>query len=246
MDGDSIPARVSSRRFSYPNAEREAAKNTEVAMLFDLLRRWPIRLGWYFDKDEPGGGGTDDSAEGKADKKEESAEPKAGDDKDKGKAKKEEKTFTQAELDAIIDDRLKRERKKADDATEKARKAAEEEALKKNQEWQTLAEKRATEIDTLTKEKTELEPFKEQAEKYKTALTAILEKQKKALPKFVLPLIEKMDPVDAMTYITDHAEELGATPLTYSETPEGKEKKVSDDDKKSAQQASTSVITRSF
>jgi len=214
-------------------------------MLFDLLRRsW---FGLYFDKDESGsGGGTDDSAEDKADKKEESAESKAGDDKGKSKAKKEEKTFTQAELDAIIDDRLKRERKKADDATEKARKAAEEEALKKNQEWQKLAETRATEIDTLTKEKTDLEPFKEQAEKYRTALTAILEKQKKSLPKFVLPLIEKMDPVEAMQYITEHAEELGAKPETYGETPDGKERKLNDDDKQKSKEASTSVITRSF
>jgi hypothetical protein len=216
-------------------------------MLFDLLRRWPIRLGWYFDKDGAGsGGGPDDSTEDKSGKeKAKSDESDAGDEKDKSKAKAE-KTFTQAELDAIIDDRLKRERKKSEDATEKARKAAEEEALTKNQEFQKLAETRATEIATLTKEKADLEPFKEQAEKYKTALVTILDKQKKSLPKFVLPLIEKMDPVEAMTYITEHAEELGAKPETYSETPEGKEKKVSDDDKKKAEQASTSVITRSF
>jgi len=59
-------------------------------------------------------------------------------------------------------------------------------------------------------------------------------------------LIEKLDPVEAMAYITEHAEELGAKPSTYSETPDGKEKKVTDDDKKEAQKASTSVITRSF
>jgi hypothetical protein len=212
-------------------------------MLFDLLRRWPIRLGWYFDKDDSGsGGGTDDSAEDKSDKSK-SDESKAGDDK--GKAK-DEKTFTQAELDAIIDDRLKRERKKAEDATEKARKKAEEEALTKNQEFQKLAETRATEIATLTKEKADLEPFKEQAEKYRAALDAQLAKVKEKLPKYLLPLIEKMDPVEAMAYITEHAEELGAKPETYSETPEGKEKKVTNDDKKKSQEASTSVITRSF
>ena len=213
-------------------------------MLFDLLRRgW---LGLYFDKDSDGSGGApDDSTEDKAEKKDKSAESDAGGDKDKAKAK-EEKTFSQAELDQIVKDRLERERKKTEAETEKARKAAEEDALKKNQEWQKLAETRVDEITTLTKERDELAPFKDQAERYKTALDGILAEQKKKLPKHLLILIDKMDPVDAMTYITENAEALGAKPETYSETPEGKEKKVSDEDKKAAQQASQAIITRSF
>lgn len=212
-------------------------------MLFNLLRKWPISMGWYFDKDESGAGGKpEDGAEDGPEK-----DPsKAGDDKDKAKAKKEEKTFTQAELDAIIDDRLKRERKKSEDATEKARRAAEEESLKQNQQWQQLAETRAKEIDTLAKEKTELEPFKEQAEKYKKALDDQLAKIKEKLPKHLLPLIEKLDPVEAMAYITENAEALGAKPLTYSETPDHKEKKVSEEEKKEAQRASSNLLTRTF
>jgi len=212
-------------------------------MLFDRssLRRV---VGLYFDKNDGGAGGTkpDDSAEDKS-KEKESDESKAGDDK--GQAK-DEKKFSQAELDAIIDDRLKRERKKSEDAAEKARKAAEEEALKKNQEWQELAETRATELESLAKEKAELEPFKEQAEKYKAALNDQLAKVKEKLPKYLLPLIEKMDPVEAMAYITEHAEEIGAGPETYGETPKSKEKKVSDDDKKQSQKSVSDVITRSF
>lgn len=228
-------------------AEREAVKNTEEEMRFDLLRRWPISMGWYFDKDDSGAGGkTDDSAEDKSEKeKSKTDESKAGDEKDKGKAQ-EEKKFSQAELDAIIDDRLKRERKKSDDAAEKARRKAEEEALTKNQEWQKLAETRATELENLTKEKAELEPFKEQASKYKKALDDQLTKIKEKLPKHILPLIEKLDPVEAMAYITEHADALGAKPLTYSETPDHKEKKVSDEETKQAQQASSILITRTF
>jgi hypothetical protein len=212
-------------------------------MLFDLLRR-----GLYFDKDESGGG-TEDSSGDDADKKkkEGSAEDQnAGDDKEKGKAKEEEKLFTQAQLDALIDDRLKRERKKAETAAELARKKAEADALEKNQEWQKLAEQRATELAALTQEKAELEPFREQAERYKAALDDQLKKVKERLPKYLLPLIEKMDPVEAMAYITEHAEEIGAKLETYGETPNGKEKKVSSDDVKEAQRASGSVITRNF
>jgi len=217
-------------------------------MLFDLLRRWPISMGWYFDKDEAGSGGkTEDGAEEKDGKeKSESDESKAGDEKDQAKA---EKKFSQAELDQIVKDRLERERKKSESAAEKARKDAEAAALEKNQEWQKLAETRATELAALAKEKEELEPFKEKADKYEKALKGQLAKVKPTLPKYLLPLIEKMDPVEAMDYITEHAEELGAKPSAfqaYSETPEGKERKLNDEDKKRAEQASGTLITRVF
>ena len=212
-------------------------------MLFDwLLKGMPIHMGLYFDKDDSGSGGKpDDGAEDKSKEKEDESE--AGDDEAKAKA---EKKFTQAELDQIVKDRLERERKKSDAAAEKARKEAEDAALAKNQEWQKLAETRASEIETLNKEKAELESFKDQAERYKAALDKILAERKKTLPKFVVPLIEKMDPVEAMAYITDHAEELGAKPETYEETPDGKKKKLSDEDKREAERASTNVIARTF
>jgi len=217
-------------------------------MLFDHLRReWPS-MGLYFDKDGPGAGGaTDDGTEEEVGKeKEKPADSDAGDEKDKAKAKKDEKTFTQAELDQIVKDRLERERKKAEEATDKARKKAEADALEKNQEWQKLAEKRQVDLDEMTKQKTELESFKEQAKKYKAALDANLKKATEKLPKHILTLIEKMDPVDAMKYITDNAEVLGAKPDTYSETPEGKEKKVTDDDKKEGKKSSSTIVTRNF
>jgi len=211
-------------------------------MLFDWLFS-----GLYFDKETGGGSGTDDGAGDPADKKkDESAEDsEAGDDKDKAKAR-DEKKFTQAELDQIVKDRLERERKKSEAEAEKVRKKAEEEALSKNQEWQKLAEQRQARIDELEKQSAELEPYQAEAKKYRAALEDQLKKVKEKLPKHLLPLIEKLDPVEAMAYITEHAEELGAKPSTYSETPDGKEKKVTDDDKKEAQKASTSVITRSF
>ena len=209
-------------------------------MFFDLLRM--LTMGLHFDKDGGGSDNTDDGTEDESKEKED--ESKAGDD-DKAKEKAEKK-FSQAELDQIVKDRLERERKKSEAAAEKARKEAEDAALAKNQEWQKLAETRAEEIATLAKEKAELESTREQAERYKTALDAQLAERKKTLPKFLLPLIEKMDPVEAMQYITDHAEELGAKPDTYEETPDGKKKKLSEEDKKDAQKASSTVITRVF
>lgn len=216
--------------------------------MFDLRRRWPISLGWYFDKEGGAAGAgqdgndpvTDDSAGG-------------GDAEKAGKQKVTPGTFTpeqQAAVDLLIGEARKKEREhfkaELDKESAKAKKKAEEDALKDKEEWKTLAEKRQAENDELTRANAELEPFKEQAEKYKAALDAQLATIKVKLPKHLLPLIDKLDPVEAMAYITEHADELGAKPSTYSETPEGREKKVSDEDKQAAQKASSTLITRTF
>ena len=56
------------------------------------------------------------------------------------------KTFTEAELEQIIKDRLDRAQKKSEAEKEKARQDAEAEAAKKNGEWQKLAEQREREL----------------------------------------------------------------------------------------------------
>ena len=62
----------------------------------------------------------------------------------------DEKKFTQAELDAHIADRLKREKAKQDKAAAEAKKKAEADALAANAEWQKLAEQRQAELDEAT------------------------------------------------------------------------------------------------
>jgi len=214
-------------------------------MLIDLL--WN---GLYFEKD--GGSGDDpptDDSVGDSDDEEAKAKAKSEDERagDDGKEKvKDEKQFTQAELNAIVKDRLERERKKNEDTAAKAKKEAEEDALKKNQEWQKLAEDREKEIADLNQKVTDLEAIQETADKYKTALEAQLNGYKANLPKHIVTLIDKMDPVEAMDYITSNAEELGKKFEGYGPTPKEKEKKLSDDDKKEAEDASLGVIRRSF
>ena len=206
------------------------------------------RMGLFFDKDGSAGGGTDDGAGKDADKDvkdtTKSADGKAGEDAAGKDA--DEKKFTQAELETIIDDRLKRERKKADDSAEKAKKKADEDALKANQEFQKLAEQRQTRIEELERSVNELNVIKEQAERYKTALDKQLKAMIEKLPKHILPLLEKMDPIEAMDYIGKHAKELGASFETYGRTPEGKEKTLSDDEKDEGKKQVASVIKRNF
>lgn len=60
-----------------------------------------------------------------------------------------EKLFTQAELDKLIDDRLKREREKAKTQAEKAAKEADERRQVEQGEWQKVAEERKTRLEQL-------------------------------------------------------------------------------------------------
>ncbi len=61
-----------------------------------------------------------------------------------------EKLFTQADLDRQIDDRLKRERAKAEAQAQKVKQEAEERAAIEQGNWQKIAEERKTQLDQLT------------------------------------------------------------------------------------------------
>lgn len=62
------------------------------------------------------------------------------------------KTYTEAEVETIIKDRLNREKAKLDKATEEAKAKAEQEALAKNAEWEKLAKAREGELSTIKAE----------------------------------------------------------------------------------------------
>lgn len=144
----------------------------------------------------------------------------AGDDKDKGKPT-QPVTFTaeqQTAVDQIVKDRLAREKKNSEAAAEKVRKQAEEDALTKNKEFETLATTRQGKITELEAQVAELNPFKEQAEKYKSAIDGILKAQVEKLPKAIKPLVEKMDPLEKMKYLADNAKELNIEVIGVPET----------------------------
>lgn len=90
--------------------------------------------------ENPGGqgdGGTGEGAQGGADT---GGEPGKKDDP---------KTFTQAELDAIISDRLARAKKKQDDAEQAIKDAAEKKRLEEQGDFKALADARQLEVDRL-------------------------------------------------------------------------------------------------
>lgn len=110
----------------------------------------------------------------------------------------------------------KTEQEKSAQAQAQAAEAAEAERLAKAQEWQALAEKRQAAVD-------ELKPYKDTAERYKGALTAILSAQRGNLPGHVIELLDKLDPVDQLEYIAKHQKELAApvAPQINAAAPNG-------------------------
>ena len=171
------------------------------------------------DQDNQGVTTTDDSAaaNGNGDQATTEAE-NTGEDKGKQTAKVTFSPEQQTELERVLKERLERERKKSETAAEKVRKQAEEDALTKNKEFETLAEQRKTKVGELEAQVAELAPLKEQVEKYKGAMETVLKAQMAKLPKAILPLLEKLDPIEKMQYLADHAKELNIEVIGVPET----------------------------
>jgi hypothetical protein len=152
-----------------------------------------------------GTGGSDGkSGEGSGDGK--GDDGKTGDDP----AKPQGRTFTQAELDEIVKDRLAKEKRAAEARTENAKTEAAAQALKDNQKFEELAKTRETQliaangqIETLTAERDALTVRVTEAD---TAIATILTSQTKDLPPYIRPLLEKMTPAEQLTYLAANAE----------------------------------------
>jgi hypothetical protein len=111
----------------------------------------------------------------------------------------DDKKFTQAELDAILKDRLDQERRRREREAESAKGKADEERLKEQQKFQELADQRQKRID-------ELEPIRAKADRYEAALTAHLEAERKNLPVHITTLLDKLDPADQLEWIAANRE----------------------------------------
>lgn len=82
---------------------------------------------------------------------------------------------------------------------------AQEQQLAEQQKWQELAEKRQAERDALSAER---ETLAGKFEAYSAAVQSILTTQKKDLPKHIIALLDKLDPVEQLQYIAENADEL--------------------------------------
>lgn len=116
------------------------------------------------------------------------------------------KTFTQAELDAIVKDRLEREQRKRADAEAKARADAEAEALAKNQEYKALAEKHAARITELEERGKQIEPLTTERDRYAAAVADIAKQRREGIPDAYGELLDRMAPLEQLEWLNKHPE----------------------------------------
>lgn len=124
----------------------------------------------------------------------------------------DEKRFTQADLEAELAKRLERKERQAKEREEKARKEAEERTLAEQGEYRKLAEQRAQELADAQRELEGAKDTATQLARYKKAVAAHLDTQRKALSAPLLSLLDKLDPVDQLEWIATNAGELTKTP----------------------------------
>jgi hypothetical protein len=133
-------------------------------------------------------------------------------------------TFTQADIDRIIKERLEQEKRTSD---EKARKAAEKaaaDALKENADFKTLSEKQATQLLDLETKLTQVDTVTQERDKYKTALEAHVKERRKGVPAHILEILDVLDPLAQMAWLDKNTDKLttqvGGVPATpRAETP---------------------------
>lgn len=115
---------------------------------------------------------------------------------------KTEKTFTQAELEAIVKDRLDRAQRKAAEQADKARQDAEAKALAEQGEFKTLAEQRAARIAELEQATEAGKATGKALERYQAAVQAMIAPQLAGLPDAIQARIKALDPIEQLEWIT--------------------------------------------
>lgn len=111
-------------------------------------------------------------------------------------------TFTQADLDRILADRLGRQEKKLRREFETTADKQKEDELADAAEWQTLADKRQKQIKTLEDKVSDLEKEAATAVKYGKALETYVTKLADGLPAPILALMDGMDQAAKLEWLT--------------------------------------------
>jgi molecular chaperone GrpE (heat shock protein) len=120
----------------------------------------------------------------------------------------------QAALDAKLKERLARADEKAKSAAQKAREEAERKAMTDNSQFKELSEKQAAQLAKLeadyAKAQADLEALTGDAGKYRSALEANVAERRKGLPEHIITLLDNLDPVQQLDWLTKSATLLGA------------------------------------
>lgn len=131
------------------------------------------------------------------------------------------KTFTQDELNAILADRLERQKKKLLAELEQRRDEEATKQLEEAAEWQKLAEKRQKQLQDRDVRLAELEAQAGQADKYSKALETYVTALSDGLPDAIMTLLASMDTADRLTWLTANRDQFVQQP---TDEPEAKKR----------------------
>ncbi len=116
------------------------------------------------------------------------------------------RTYTQAEVEATIKERLERERKKQERDTAKQKEQAEAQALEARAEWEQLAGKRQITINTYESTIAELEPMRDRVGALEGVLGEYVKAEREALPQHILDLLDEMPVEKQLAWIAKNRE----------------------------------------
>jgi hypothetical protein len=133
-------------------------------------------------------------------------------------------TFTQADIDRIIKERLEQEKRTSD---EKARKAAEKaaaDAIKETGDFKTLSEKQAEKMLELETKLAQTDTLTQERDTYKQALEEHVKKRREGVPADILEILDVLDPLKQLAWLdknaNKHTTQVGGVPATpRAETP---------------------------
>ncbi|MCL6437222.1 MAG: hypothetical protein K6T51_01315 [Rubrobacteraceae bacterium] len=141
--------------------------------------------------------------------------------------KSEERTFTQADVSKIAANEKREGRQSVlrelgiDDLDE----------LKSIvEDYRAAQEMTQTELEKYQKQVEALTPRAEKAERYESALTNILEREREGLPEYIIQLLDRMDPAEQLEYIAEHRDLLkpeGRASLGRGSSPGEESREVS-------------------
>lgn len=119
-----------------------------------------------------------------------------------------ERTFTQADVDRIVNERLKRAAEKADEERQKAEADAEAKRLEDQKEFETLATQRAERIRELETKLEQATAVEQELERSNKALETYVAALRDGLPQSVLVLLDGRPLPDQLEWLTQNRDEV--------------------------------------
>lgn len=117
--------------------------------------------------------------------------------------------FTQDDVNKLTGTARKEARQAAiNDLLKKAQAESIDEVIEGYQGFKTVEEATQTEADKLKAQLEKVQPRAERATKLEEALTGYLEREREGVPEYVTDLLNKMDVVDQLAWLSQHKSEV--------------------------------------